>query len=104
MSVRDYRGLQPRNDNRDATRDILSLRLATLAARRPRDARDQRLNFYGTSRDRNALPQLTYLRSERCSRRRGMLIQAASPHYGTSTESKIFCTTVSAETSSASAS
>ena len=34
MSVRDYRGLQPRNDNREATRDILSLRLATLAARR----------------------------------------------------------------------
>lgn len=42
MSVRDYRGLQPRNDNRDATRDILSLRLATLPARRPRDARDLR--------------------------------------------------------------
>ena len=35
MSVRDYRGLQPRNDNREATRDILSLRLATLPAHSP---------------------------------------------------------------------
>ena len=44
------------------------------------------------------------LQLERCSRRHGLSIQAASPHYGTSTESKIFCTTVSAVTSSASAS